>query len=189
MPKKRILLDSNAYLRLANSFHPLLGVSFGKEDYCLFLIPEFQKEFDRNPRLSNKFGWVNQAEYIENRKRRIRILKHQKEKIHLTHSYLWPYNIEYGLGASRTDVRALSYGAVLGIPVVTDDADMRALGEAFGIEIWGLLDLLDIMIQSKQISVDDLKTLVEYLDYQRDLPFPSFKSKVKKLFWEKGGRP
>jgi hypothetical protein len=181
MPKKRILLDSNAYLRLANSFHPLLGVSFGKEDYCLFLIPEFQKEFDRNPRLANKFGWVNQGEYVENRKRRIRILKHQKEQIHLTHSYVWPHNIEYGLGASRTDVRALCYGAVLGVPVVTDDADMRTLGEAFGIEIWGLLDLLEIMFRSKHISVNDLKTLVKYLDYQQDLPSLSFKSDVKRL--------
>jgi len=28
MAKTRILLDSNAYLRLANSFHPLLNESF-----------------------------------------------------------------------------------------------------------------------------------------------------------------
>lgn len=68
MDKKRILLDSNAYLRLANSFHPLLGEGFGKENYTLHLIPEFQKEFDKNPRLKNKFGWVNQPEYVENRK-------------------------------------------------------------------------------------------------------------------------
>jgi hypothetical protein len=181
MSKKRILLDSNAYLRLASSFHPLLGGSFGKQRYCLCLIPEFQKEFDRNPRLANKFGWVNQSEYVENRKHRVRISKRQKEQIHLTYSYLWTHNIDEGLGASRTDVRALCYGAVLGLPVVTDDADMRTLGEAFGIEIWGLLDLLDIMIQSKRISADDLKTLVEYLDYMKDLPFPSFKSAVKRL--------
>jgi hypothetical protein len=65
MAKTRILLDSNAYLRLANSFHPLLHESFGKENYTLHLIPEFQKEFDKSPRLKNKFGWVNQPEYIK----------------------------------------------------------------------------------------------------------------------------
>ena len=60
MSIKRILLDSNAYLRLANSFHPLLNEPFGKDRYALYLIPEFQKEFDKSPRLANKFGWVNQ---------------------------------------------------------------------------------------------------------------------------------
>ena len=93
MRLKRILLDSNAYLRLANSFHPLLNEPFGKDKYALYLIPEFQKEFDRNPRLSNKFGWVNQPEYVENRKLRIRVTKTQKEQIILIHSYLWPHNI------------------------------------------------------------------------------------------------
>jgi hypothetical protein len=62
MSIKRILLDSNAYLRLANSFHPLLHEPFGKDQYALYLIPEFQKEFDKNPRLANKFGWVNQGQ-------------------------------------------------------------------------------------------------------------------------------
>lgn len=108
MPIKRILLDSNAYLRLADSFHPLLYEPFGKEQYVLFLIPEFQKEFDKNPRLSNKFGWVNQLEYIENRKHRIRITRAQKKQVDITYSYLWQHNISEGLGASRIDVRALA---------------------------------------------------------------------------------
>ena len=86
MAKTRILLDSNAYLRLANSFHPLLNESFGKDKYTLHLIPEFQKEFDKNPRLENKFGWVNQPEYVENRRYRIRVSKSQKEQIKQTYS-------------------------------------------------------------------------------------------------------
>jgi len=88
MAKTRILLDSNAYLRLANSFHPLLNESFGKKNYTLHLIPEFQKEFDKSPRLKNKFGWVNQLEYVENRRYRIRVSKSQKEQIKHTYSYL-----------------------------------------------------------------------------------------------------
>ncbi len=27
--------------------------------------PEFQKEFNKSPRLKNKFGWVNQTDYME----------------------------------------------------------------------------------------------------------------------------
>ena len=89
MPEKRILLDSNANLRLANSFHPLLHEPFGKESYVLYLIPEFQKEFDKNPRLSNKFGWVNQPEYLENRKQHLRINRSQKKQISIIYSYRW----------------------------------------------------------------------------------------------------
>ncbi|MBW2576272.1 MAG: DNA-binding protein [Deltaproteobacteria bacterium] len=109
MSKYRILLDSNAYLRLANSFHPLLYKSFGNENYTLYLIPEFQKEFNKNPRLKNKFGWVNQAEYKENRKHQLRTLAKEKNDIKITYSYLWAQNISEGLGASRVDVRALAY--------------------------------------------------------------------------------
>jgi hypothetical protein len=133
MAKFRILLDSNAYLRLANSFHPLLHESFGQQSYVLYVIPEFQKEFDKSPRLKNKFGWVNQPEYVENRKRRIRITRSEKEQVRLTYSYIWEHNISQRLGASRVDVRALAYGAVLGVSVITDDSDMNELGKVFGI--------------------------------------------------------
>lgn len=178
----RILLDSNAYLRIANSFHPLLHQSFGKENYTLYLIPEFQKEFDKNPRLKNKFGWVDQPEYVENRKHRLRIPKNEKEQIHLTYSYLWEHNVSEGIGASRIDVRALAYGAVLGVPVVTDDRDMSELGRVFGIEVWGLLDLIKLMHTKGYITSKEIENLLDYLDYMKDLPYPSFKKATRKIF-------
>jgi hypothetical protein len=184
MSIKRILLDSNVYLRLANSFHPLLNEPFGKDPYALYLIPEFQKEFDKSPRLSNKFGWVNESEYTENRKHRIRVTRVQKEQINLIYSYLWPHNISESLGASRIDVRALAYGDALEIPVVTDDSQMRELGITFGIEVWSLLDLLKIMYKSKRIELSDIKTLLNYLKYVRDWPYPSFVKDAKKVFRE-----
>ena len=187
MAKKRILLDINAYLRLANSFHPLLHESFGKENYTLHLIPEFQKEFDKNPRLKNKFGWVVQPEYVENRKHRIRVTRSQKEQVQLTYSYLWQYNISEGLGASRVDVRALAYGAVLGVSLVTDDSDMVELAKVFGIKVWGLLDLLQLMYHAKRIDFQEIETLLYYLEYIKDLPYPSFRKKLMKAFKKKGG--
>jgi hypothetical protein len=182
MPKYRILLDSNAYLRLANSFHPLLSKSFGIENYTLYLIHEFQKEFNKNSKLKNKFGWVNQPEYIENRKHKLRVLKNQKEQIKITYSYLWAQNISEGIGASRVDVKALAYGSVLDVPVVTDDFDMTKLAEPFLIETWGLLDLLKIMYRSERINLYEIKALIGYLEYNKDLPYPSFKIKLQKQF-------
>ncbi len=182
MAEIRILLDSNAYLRLANSFHPLLNECFGQKGYCLYLIPEFQKEFNKNPRLNNKFGWVNEPEYVENRNSHIRVRKSEKDQIQLTYSFLWEHNISQGFGASRVDVRALAYGSVFGAPVVTDDADMTRLGTAFGIETWSLLDLLKIMIDAGRANASDIKALLGYLEYMRDLPYRAFKEKVSKIF-------
>lgn len=186
MAKHIILLDSNAYLRIANSFHPLLHVNFGDKGYVLYLIPEFQKEFNKNPRLKNKFGWVNKTEYIENRKTRLRITREQSEQIEITYSYLWNHNIGEAIGASRVDVRALSYGAVLKVPVVTDDRDMARLGLTFGIEMWGLLDLLKIMYTANRIDWKEIQSLLDYLEYMKDLPYPSFKKTVVKAFKECG---
>ena len=49
MAQTKILFDSNAYFRLAQSIHPLLQVEFGKEDYCLYVIKELQVEYDKKP--------------------------------------------------------------------------------------------------------------------------------------------
>lgn len=89
--KNVILLDSNAYLRIADSVHPLLGERFGEQGHVLYLIPEFQKEFNKSQRLKNKFGWVNQPEYIENRKHLLKRTREQAKQIELTYSYLWEY--------------------------------------------------------------------------------------------------
>ena len=182
MAKFKILLDSNAYLRLGDSFHPLLGVSFGNMNYTLYLIPEFQKEFRKNPRLKNKFGWVDQPEYIENRKKRIRILKDQKEEIKLTYSYLWAQNISEKIGASRVDVKALAYGSVLDVPVVTDDFDMTELADQFSIEIWGIFDLLKVMYKNGMAGKKQIKALIGFLEYINDFPYKSFRKRVKKRF-------
>lgn len=58
MPQSKILVDSNSYFRLAKSIRPLLNVTFGDEDYCLYVLKELEKEYDRNSRLQTKFEWV-----------------------------------------------------------------------------------------------------------------------------------
>lgn len=63
MPQTKLLLDTNAYLRLAYTFHPLLFVSFGGKKYTLYVIEDFQKEFNRQSRLKRKFPWVNKNQF------------------------------------------------------------------------------------------------------------------------------
>ena len=61
---------------------------------------------------------------------------------------------------------------------------MRELSITFGIELWGLLDLLKIMHKSKRIELSDIKTLLNYLKYIKDWPYPSFEKDAKKIFRE-----
>lgn len=60
MPQTKILLDTNAYRRLAQTIQPLLFDPFGKKEYTLYVIKEFQTEFNRQKRLTRIFPWVNQ---------------------------------------------------------------------------------------------------------------------------------
>jgi hypothetical protein len=67
-PPQVVLLDSNAYFRLAQSIHPLLRQPFGPPPpYSLFVLDVLDREFASNRRLQNKFEWVNQKEYREDR--------------------------------------------------------------------------------------------------------------------------
>ena len=81
MSQTKILLDSNAYFRLAQSIHPLLQVEFGEEKYCLYVIKELQAEYDKNPRLKNAFSWVNDSEYRKNRTCELNISRKSRREI------------------------------------------------------------------------------------------------------------
>lgn len=59
MAQTPVLLDSNVYFRLARSVHPLLNQEFGEHRYCLYVIPDLDAEFRKNPRLRSKFHWVD----------------------------------------------------------------------------------------------------------------------------------
>lgn len=62
------LLDSNAYFRLAKSFHPLLGGPFSPQQIVLNVLAEVDREHSHSPRLDSKFAWVTQEEYVRNRR-------------------------------------------------------------------------------------------------------------------------
>ena len=68
MPPCNIIVDSCSYFRLAQSIRPLLKTPFGRKKYCLGVIEELDKEYEKNPTLKNKFFWVSQQEYSDNRR-------------------------------------------------------------------------------------------------------------------------
>ncbi len=173
-----ILLDTNAYLRLGYSLHPLLAKHFGSKGnrLKLRLTGSFLSEYSRSPRIQNKFPWVNQPEYINDRKKgRLRVPEASKPQIKRASNYLWQFRMDQGLTASRVDVNILAHGYVLDIVVVTDDKDMKVVGEEFEIQIMGVFDLLKLMFECDRATPENIKALAGYLEYIKDTPSITFK--------------
>ena len=170
MAQRKILLDSNSYLRLAQTIRPLLDIEFGDECYCLFVIRELQQEFDRSPRLHTKFHWVNEPEYAGNRRRSITIPRKAAKEIAVTISVIEGEARERELGVSPVDARALATASVLEVPLVTDDGHMLALAEAFDIEAMKTLELLRLMVNCGHATMGQVISAAGYWRYARDLP-------------------
>lgn len=90
MPQSKILVDTNSYLRLAQTIRPLLFVPFGDNEYCLYILPELNDEL-ANRRLNSKFPWVDEEEYLENRKSFPTVGRKQKRAILTNFDFIWDF--------------------------------------------------------------------------------------------------
>jgi len=68
--KKGILLDTNAYLRLADNLHPLLSRTFGTDPvFELKILGGTIGEYNYQSRLKSKFDWVMSGRHVDDRRR------------------------------------------------------------------------------------------------------------------------
>lgn len=169
MPQSKILVDTNSYLRLAQTVRPLLSVPFGDEEYCLYILPELNDELS-NHKLQTKFSWVSESEYIENRKCFPYVGRKQKKSISQTFDYLWDFVQSDLPGPSRVDALYIAYAIELDIPVVTDDQDMTELANEFDAKVMSTLNLLKIMFDKGHITMSAIDGLCEYWKHITDLP-------------------
>jgi len=181
MPQSKILLDSNTYFRLAKSIHPLLDVEFGKENFCLYVLKELDDEHTRSPRLRTIFSWVNDEEFVLNRKKRLLRSRKQQREIQITIDVLKEHSVDHQLGVSRVDILGLATVSVLGIPVVTDDGDMLTLAGVFGIRTMKTLELMRLMIDCGHIDMARVRQIAEWWTYMRDKP-GNFRTDFIRLF-------
>lgn len=189
MVPTNILLDSNAYFRLARSIHPLLNQEFGDtKRYRLYVIADLEKEFARSRRLQNKFSWVDAQEYRDNRACKIQISRKEQKVIKQTYDYIANHARSEGLGTSYVDIMALVTAHVLDIQIVTDDQDMLALADAFGIATSTTLGLMHLMLDTKHIEMDVVRQICEYWQYERDIP-ANFRRDYSTLFGEEPPPP
>lgn len=164
MPQSKILIDTNTYIRLAKDIHPLLREEFGEAPYCLYILREAYQEL-QNPRLENSFYWIEEDEYVENRKRFPSTSKANKREIELNFQFMWESaQDEEFLGPSQTDVIYLATGLALNFPVVTDDQAMIKLGLEFGVSMMSTVELLKLMLDCEHITIEEIDRLVKYLN-------------------------
>ena len=181
-----LLLDTNAYFRLAKSFHPLLGrvlpTSGSTAERVLRVISEVDREFEANTALMSKFHWVADAPYRQNRKQHILGLTGKQPTMIADKRKF----IEFGVRMSGSDFKAkkvsppsptdclvLAYAEVLGIDVVSDDGGMVcAASTVMGLNcrVQSSLDVLHALHQSNQVTLSQIKAAARYLDYEDDLP-------------------
>jgi len=183
MSQCRILVDSNAYFRLAQSIHPLLNKEFGDKLYCLYCIKELQDEYNRSSRLKNAFSWVNDPEYVENRSHVLEISKEEKSEIKRAYDFILDYVHSVHPGVSKVDVRCLAHAEQLHIPVVTDDEEMLIVAREYGIATFKTLELLKLMLGCRYIGIDKVREIASYWIYLNDRP-KDFMTDYKKLFGE-----
>ena len=180
MPQSKILVDTNAYLRLAKTIRPLLFAPFGDDEYCLYVLPELNRELEGR-RLQSKFHWIDEDEFAENRQHFPSISRKQKKAIRQSFEYIWDHVQTALPGPSRVDARYIAYALELDVPVVTDDQDMTELASAFDVQVMATLELLKIMLDSGHIDIKIINGLCDYWRYISDLP-ANFHSDYRRLF-------
>ncbi|MDC9728351.1 MAG: DNA-binding protein [Methyloprofundus sp.] len=169
MAQSKILIDTNAYLRLAQTVRPLLFVPFGDNEYCLYIIPELNEEL-KSRRLTTKFPWIDEKEYLQNRQHTPSLSKKQRNSIKQTFEYLWGYVQTELPGPSKVDALYIAYALELSVPVITDDQDMTELAHAFDAQVMPTLELLKLMLDCGYLDKKTIDGIVDYWRYICDRP-------------------
>lgn len=83
-----VLLDTNAYLRLAKRIKPLLGKKFGQKEYVLSVLKDVEDEVHRSKRLRFHFPWFDDTELAAERlAKRIRLSRDEKQQLQSRDQY------------------------------------------------------------------------------------------------------
>lgn len=175
-----VLLDTNAYLRLAKRVRPLLGKKFGQKNYVLTILKDVEDEVRRNPRLQHRFPWFPSQDLAAERLAHSpRLTSDEKETLAAAASVLHGlvqmdparFITRHRSPPSYTDCRVLAFGQVRPAVVVTDDLSMHELAILAGInDVWHGYDLLRRMLGTKIIDKELVRQIYEALEANGDLP-------------------
>lgn len=174
-----VLLDTNAYLRLAKRIRPMLGVTFGQKGYVLTILKQVEDEVHGNSRLGFLYPWFDNPELANERlTTRVRLSKEEKEQLDAATSVLRAhilnnvrdYTSQRRSPPSPTDCFILAFGQIRPAIVVTDDLGMHLLARDFTIPVWHGHELLKKMLSAKLIESAQVREIYGALENNDDLP-------------------
>ncbi|MBE0550569.1 MAG: hypothetical protein IH627_23480 [Rubrivivax sp.] len=175
-----VLLDTNAYLRLAKRVRPLLGVPFGQRRYVLTILPDVEAEVHASARLRFRYPWFDgDAELVAERlARRVRLSADEREQIDIAAGVLHGavlqdvsrYMQGGGSPPGPTDCRVLAFGLVKGAIVATDDLGMHLLAAEFKLAVWHGWELLAKLRSARAASDELVREIFAALEVNGDLP-------------------
>jgi|SRR6056297_349839 len=183
LSKKQILLDSNAYFRLADNLYPLLSEPFGKsKKYELKILGGTLREYNYQSRLQSKFNWVDSERHIEDRKRhKLRVKSTVQLSIKQSKQFILSESASRGFTCSPFDIECLATALELSILLVTDDEDLFNLSQDYGVQCISTLELLKLMNDEERVSLKEIQDTVYMWSYMQDLP-RNFYSDFMNLF-------
>ena len=174
-----VLLDTNAYLRLAKRIRPMLGVAFGQKGYVLTILKQVEDEVHKNPRLQFLYPWFDNPELANERlATRLRLNKDEKEQLDAATSVLRAHVLgnaaaftSHGRSPpSPTDCFILAFGQIRPAIVATDDLGMHLLAKDFDVPVWHGHELLKKMLSAKLIDNALVREIYEAVENNNDLP-------------------
>lgn len=174
-----VLLDTNAYLRLAKRVRPAVGIKFGQKGYVLTIHKSVEDEVHRNPRLRSTYPWFDGQDFASERlAKQIRLSESDKASAQVAQSVLhgWvladpePYTSGGRSPPGATDCWLLALGQVKPAIVVTDGLGMHALAKDFGILVWHGYELLDKLRSAGVVDSPLIREIYEALEANGDLP-------------------
>lgn len=174
-----VLLDTNAYLRLAKRIRPLLGVAFGQKGYVPTILKQVEDEVLKSPKLQYRFPWFTDANLTAERlSKQVRLSRGDRSSIEAAASVFRAQVLQNAQGytthgrspPSPTDCFLLAFGQVRPAIVVTDDLGMHKLADDFEILVWHGHEMLKKMLSAKAIDSDRVREIFMALENNDDLP-------------------
>ncbi|HPS64803.1 MAG TPA: hypothetical protein PK447_04440 [Ignavibacteria bacterium] len=180
--EKIIIIDTCTYFRLSKGLHPFLSNKIGKDNYTPCVLKDLNKDLKRNNNLKNKFAWIEEKEYINNREKNLFKKKSAIENgIINNYKFISMEASDNGINLSDVDKNCINYAYTYGSKLATDDAGMILVCKEFGVQYFKTLDILYLLFDNKQITTSKLKSIIDFWYYLNDLP-GEFQKDFKNIF-------
>lgn len=174
-----ILLDTNAYLRLAKRIRPLLGVKFNPvKEYVLIVLTDVEKEVLRNQELTFRYPWFEEDDHRnERRSNTVKLGADERKQVDSDHKFILKHSranagslMQKGRDPpGPTDCYVLAVAKLRSWWVATDDEGMHQVGKDFEVRTIYCFDVLHKLLSADMVDKEKVVEIYDALESNGDL--------------------